>query len=117
MWSAINVLDAAYAQDSEFQPRTLSIVVQDKSGVLNEVRPGPCMGCCLARFARQYIFLLHAQHGKPDLHADRSVGGFLLHPVAQLWSCCFCQEQAVLLVHDNTYMHKCTDFCLFDSTA
>ena len=38
IWSAINVLDAAYGQgDSEFQPRTLSIVVQDKSGVLNEV--------------------------------------------------------------------------------
>lgn len=33
------MLDAAYGQgDSEFQPRTISIVVQDKSGVLNEVR-------------------------------------------------------------------------------
>ena len=32
------MLDAAYESgNSEFQPRTLSIVVQDKAGVLNEV--------------------------------------------------------------------------------
>ena len=31
------MLDAAYENDNEFQPRTLSIVVQDKAGVLNEV--------------------------------------------------------------------------------
>ena len=37
VWEAINVLDAAYSNNSEFQPRTLSIVVQDKPGVLNEV--------------------------------------------------------------------------------
>ena len=37
VWEAINVLDAAYSNNSEFQPRTLSIAVQDKPGVLNEV--------------------------------------------------------------------------------
>ena len=38
VWEAINVLDAAYENNNDFQPRTLSIVVQDKPGVLNEVR-------------------------------------------------------------------------------
>lgn len=37
MWEAINVLDAAYENNNDFQPRTLSIAVQDKPGVLNEV--------------------------------------------------------------------------------
>ena len=37
VWEAINVLDAAYENNNEFQPRTLSIAVQDKPGVLNEV--------------------------------------------------------------------------------
>lgn len=37
VWEAINVLDAAYSNNKEFQPRTLSIAVQDKPGVLNEV--------------------------------------------------------------------------------
>ncbi|KAL3159204.1 hypothetical protein ABBQ32_011185 [Trebouxia sp. C0010 RCD-2024] len=37
VWEAINVLDAAYENKNEFQPRTLSIEVQDKAGVLNEV--------------------------------------------------------------------------------
>lgn len=37
VWEAINVLDAAYENKNEFQPRTLSIAVQDKPGVLNEV--------------------------------------------------------------------------------
>ena len=37
IWEAINVLDAAYSNNNEFQPRTLSIAVQDKPGVLNEV--------------------------------------------------------------------------------
>lgn len=37
IWEAINVLDAADSNNNEFQPRTLSIAVQDKPGVLNEV--------------------------------------------------------------------------------
>ena len=37
VWEAINVLDAAYENNKDFQPRTLSIAVQDKPGVLNEV--------------------------------------------------------------------------------
>lgn len=35
------MLDAAYENKNEFQPRTLSIEVQDKAGVLNEVRKIP----------------------------------------------------------------------------
>lgn len=41
VWEAINVLDAAYENKNEFQPRTLSIEVQDKPGVLNEVAKCP----------------------------------------------------------------------------
>ncbi len=50
IWEAINVLDAAYSNNNEFQPRTLSIAVQDKPGVLNEVWP------CTAQ--RPFVFML-----------------------------------------------------------
>ena len=46
IWEAINVLDAAYENNNEFQPRTLSIAVQDKAGVLNEVCACGCAQAC-----------------------------------------------------------------------
>ncbi len=50
VWEAINVLDAAYESNAEFQPRTLSIVVQDKPGVLNEASIPDCSIATCAQF-------------------------------------------------------------------
>jgi len=64
IWEAINVLDAAYSNNNEFQPRTLSIAVQDKPGVLNEVwsctAHGPFVftlfDCCLLDLCLMFGF-------------------------------------------------------------
>ncbi len=90
IWEAINVLDAAYSNNNEFQPRTLSIAVQDKPGVLNEV--WSCMAqqpFAFTLFTPAWLILWHVVSATTAVQQSSSISRFTIsHHVHVFQLCC-----------------------------